>query len=278
LASHGDADIIIIVETHLPSDPTQLDVPGYRMWTLCRSGARKCSGGVAVLVRDRLGADVSVWQPATRDRQSSPVHLWLRLSCGALPEPLFLLAAYLPPFRSRYGLRSSEELFDYFSRLGDEATEIRATGGEVLLAGDWNAHTGSLPDWVDHSDVFQAALQEDDELLLLDDPSPSIELRPRTNACSAAPCPQGKALLHFCADSGLPILNGRVTGDEQGSPTCFSGNPSTIDYFCSSPTLLSRAAHLQVLPPIPEYQVHRPVELLLSLPSPPASTGRTRCR
>jgi hypothetical protein len=72
---------------------------------------------------------VSEWQPATRDRQPSPFHHWLRLSGGALPEPLFLLAAYLPPFRSRYGLRSSEQLFDYFSLLGDEAAEIRATGG-----------------------------------------------------------------------------------------------------------------------------------------------------
>jgi hypothetical protein len=53
LDSYGDADIIIIPETHLPGDAAVPDIPGYSVWLLCRAGARRASGGVAVLVSSR---------------------------------------------------------------------------------------------------------------------------------------------------------------------------------------------------------------------------------
>ncbi len=44
---------------------------------------------------------------ATKGRRAA---LWLRLAGGSLPEPPLLLAAYLPPYRSRYGLKSLSHL------------------------------------------------------------------------------------------------------------------------------------------------------------------------
>ena len=264
------------METHLPPEGATLEVPNYRLWTLNRTGAQRSSGGLAVLVHNRVEADVTVWHTTAREQQPSPFHLWLRLAGGSLPEPLLLLAAYLPPYRSRYGLKSQQELDDYFALLRDEAAEAKATGFEIVTAGDWNAHTGTLADWADHSDLFKVALAEDDELLLLDDLPTGDELRTRANACSAPPCPQGKALLDFCASTGLPLFNGRVPGDELGSPTCFNGQrPTTVDYFGGSVSVLSRVRHLKVLPQVPEYRVHRPLELILELP-PPAPSGLNR--
>jgi hypothetical protein len=91
-------------------------------------------------------------------------------------------------------------------------------------------------------------------------------------------CEQGRALLHLCQATGVLIANGRVQGDLQGSPTCFSGpTGSVIDYFLASPSLLTQAAELRVLPPVPEYQQHRPLELRLApMASPPAGSAARR--
>ena len=248
------------------------------MWQLCRSGARKRSGGVAVLVHERLGAAVCQWQASGR-RQPSPYHFWLRFSGGAIgPNPVFLLAAYLPPYRSPYGLKSSQELEDYMSLLGDEVAEISAIPGAEVLGGmDANGHTGNLPDWEDHAALLEAALEEQGEAaeeVLLPCAALHAAVAPveRQSSCMAAPCAQGKAVLQLCSATGLLIGNGRVQGDRPGQPTCYSSEhtPSVVDIFLFSPSLLSRAAELQVLPAVPEYRVHRPLELWLAPPPPSA--------
>ena len=82
-------------------------------------------------------------------------------------------------------------------------------------------------------------------------------------------CKQGLALLQFCCDTGMLIFNGRVQGDLHGSPTCFSGpTGSVIDYLIGTASLLMQAATLRVLPEIPEYRGHRPLELILGMPPP----------
>ena len=50
----------------------------------------------------------------------------------------------------------------------------------------------------------------------------------------------GRHLLDWCIGSSLRILNGRVLGDSLGYHRCFphSGNPSTIDHFLASSSLL----------------------------------------
>ena len=148
--------------------------------------------------------------------------------------------------------------------MGDQVAEALATpgGADVLLAGDFNGHTGSLPDFADHSALLQAALDEAAEEVLVPCAMHDAAFAPppRASSCVAAVCEQGKAVLQLCSITGLLIANGRVHGDMLGSPTCFSGqSPSLVDYLVASPSLLSQAAELQVLPEIPEYRVHRPL-------------------
>ena len=70
--------------------------------------------------------------------------------------------SYLPPYCSKYGCKGPEALADYFTSLGDEVAAALATpGAHVLLAGDFNAHTGCLPDTADHSALLQAAFEDD---------------------------------------------------------------------------------------------------------------------
>ena len=82
-------------------------------------------------------------------------------------------------------------------------------------------------------------------------------------------------MLQFCQATGLVIFNGKLPRDEAGSPTCYSGpTPSMIDYLLGCPALLSQATGLRVLPPVPEYQQHRPLELWLApAAGPPAGNA-----
>ena len=266
------------METHLAGDGGVPCIPGYRTWQLCRSGALKRSGGIAVLVHERFGASVSIWQ-ADSKHPPSPYHMWLRFDgCPFLQRPLFLAAAYLPPYRSKYGLKSCADLDEYITLLGDEVAEASATpgGADIMLAGDLNAHTGCMPDYADHSALLKAALDEaaDEVLAPCTVHGASLVPDPRASSCTAAVCDQGKALLQLCCITGLLIANGRVHGDLLGSPTCYSTqSASLIDYMIASPSLLSQAAELQVLPEIPEYRGHRPLRLTLAPCVPTQSTA-----
>jgi hypothetical protein len=149
LASCGeDADIIILLETHLPHGCAPPVVPGFSVWLFSREGAERASGGIAVLVHERLAAHVQPWQPTTcRLAGPSPFHTWFRLDAATgLLRPLLIGAIYLPPFKSKYGLRSRQQVEDFFARLGDEVAEGMALpgGADVGMAGDWNAHLGCL--------------------------------------------------------------------------------------------------------------------------------------
>ncbi|KAI3426513.1 hypothetical protein D9Q98_008878 [Chlorella vulgaris] len=186
-------------------------------------------------------------------------------------------AAYL---RNKYGLKSPAEVEEYITLLGDEVAQASAcpAGADVLLAGDMNAHTGSLPDVADHSKLLHAALHEEAALDLAPCTAQGSAFAPppRISTCTAAVCEQGKALLQLCCITGMLIANGRVHGDVPASTTCYSGQSSSVvDYMAASPSLLSQAAELQVLPEIPEYRGHRALSLeLVPSPAPQRSTAK----
>lgn len=136
------------------------EIPGYVCWAHSREGARRASGGIAVLVHERLASHVQRWQPGA----CSPYHMWVRIDAAAgLPAPLYLAAAYLPPYSSKYGLRSAQQLEDYFTGLLEEAcTALAQPGGpEVLLCGDWNAHVGTQQE---HRDMLQVTSYKENAL------------------------------------------------------------------------------------------------------------------
>lgn len=237
-----------------------------------------------MLVHERFDAGpVSLWK-AGGQHTPSPYHLWLRFGGGHhLQGPLFLAAVYLPPFRSKFGLKSVAALDDYFTLFGDEVAAALAShiDAGVLAAGDFNGHMGSLPDFVDHSALLEAALYEAAEDVLVPCAAQGITAasappEARASACTADVCEQGTAVLQFCCETGLQLANGRVDGDVLGSPTCFSATSATmLDICLASPSLLSQAVALQVLPEVPEYRVHRPVELRLAAPAAATSAGST---
>lgn len=273
LASHGDADALVLLETHLPPG-VQPTVPGYRVWLNSRNEGR--GGGIAVLVREGSALGPAArWHPD--GRHPSPYHLWLRFGGPSCTTPLYLAASYVPPVSSQYCPRGPA-IDDWFTRVGDEIAEAMAChpDASVLLSADMNAHLGDLPDWADHDAELEAALPRElaqEVLAHCAADGPGQQPPPRASACTAPPCKRGEAMLRFCHSTGMWLLNGRVAGDREGSPTCFSGSrPSLLDIFVGNPSCFDRASTLRVLEAVPEYRVHRPVELRLA-PSAAAPPG-----
>ena len=69
----------------------------------------------------------------------SPYHMWVRVEAASgLPCPLFLAAVYLPPYGSKYALHSTQQLEEFFARLGDEVAEATTVpgGADLALGGD----------------------------------------------------------------------------------------------------------------------------------------------
>ena len=140
----------------------------------------------------------------------------------------------------------------------------QALSGSVLLAGDFNARTGTLQDFVardEHADVPGIAIPGVNDL-------PS-QILPRRSTDREVHNQFGKRLLTLCQDASLLILNGRVEGDALGQCTCHTHmGSSLVDYFVCTPSMLALQPHLEVdqLPPDSD---HCP--LFLTLPTSPTT-------
>ncbi len=151
-------------------------------------------------------------------------------------------------------------------RLGEDVAAAVAEG-LVILAGDFNARTGSAPDWPADSD-------------------PSCG--PRSSSDCGALNSHGHSLLQLCISAGLVLCNGRF-GPNSGAATSFGvlGNGKAVsDYAMVSPELLPHILQLQVLAwhPAVLFTDHATLHLEMSIPSeqpqrgaaeqPPAQPGQ----
>jgi sorting nexin-29 len=120
------------------------------------------------------------------------------------------------------------------------------SAGEVILMGDMNARTGGLDDFCNKSDLSQWEGMESAGVhvpsgLIHDQSHIARMFSHRANKDTVSDS-NGRLLADICRDHGLIILNGRISGDQEGMHTYFqhgklSGSKSVIDYFVSTPSL-----------------------------------------
>ncbi len=79
---------------------------------------------------------------------SHDFYLWLRVRRDAGPN-LFVCVVYVAPIGSKH---ESESLFQ---NLTADIVEVQTLGGIVLLGGDFNARTTTLPYTIDTSDLCE---------------------------------------------------------------------------------------------------------------------------
>lgn len=205
------ANIICLTETgaHAP------DIGGF---TLIKHAVRERAtqaGGVAVLVRSSL---VDQWGVKL---VSGPEHHDSGMVCVALSitgcRPVHIACCYLPHDQSRVHGRDTNTRKAAIAELYNTLTDLRAqaAGADFVVTGDLNAHTGQhsetdLQEW--DSDTPPEVLDYVRTMHLVQTHHIRASEDNKTDF-------SGRALLSFCADSRLAILNGRLSGDEEGRIT-----------------------------------------------------------
>ena len=154
-------------------------------------------------------------------------------------KTFFLAVVYFSPENSS---KASDNINDLYSKLLNNI-EFYSQLGEVVVQGDFNAYTGSTPDFV----------------LSDNSPYPNYFIDsciPRNSLDRKHPNKSRKLLTDLCKETGLRILNGRTLGDLHGKYTCITYNGcSVVDYTLVSSSLLQgiRSFMVNNLTPISDH-------------------------
>ena len=111
-----------------------------------------------------------------------------------LDKVLYVCFAYIPPQYSSFYVDQNVDFLD----LLDNGISFYRNKGSVLILGDFNAKTGSEPDFNVNDDNSYILLHDDyiiDNTLL------------RRNSQDIKVCTRGRDLLDVCISSGIRILN-----------------------------------------------------------------------
>jgi len=192
-----DSDVVALIETHLFPDETPLHMPGFQCLhnprPVCDMSSTRAvvkhSGGVVVFVNDSWSDNVSLCKQST-----DGTRLWLQFQRSRAAPFL-----YAPPKGSPY---VDEGLFD---NIVAEVGMIQDLGGNILLAGDFNAKTSAADDYVDYRYFADHML----DMLSLGNDFPKV-LPERQNSDKGGLKGWHNEFLDLCRSSGLFILNGRI--------------------------------------------------------------------
>ena len=168
--------------------------------------------------------------------------LWLLME-PPRHQPIAVCLVYLPPASSRVEWQGSDGWRAVMDELEADILAFRSRG-EVVVMGDFNAHTGTLSE-----DIALDRMQRDtrgfqvlDQLGVPTVPIPAVAptFPPRRNKDKKPVCAVGRRLVDLSALSGCAILNGRAHMDGEGEFTFVPEGravSSTIDYILVSAPL-----------------------------------------
>ena len=197
-------DIVLLSETRCLGLPAGF-LPRHSVALVPATADGRAGEGLLVAVRRQLHVRVQDWA-------SDDTSLWVKLSFAGRPVPLFVAACYLPTAGSP--LLRHTSILDRLAALEDRLASA-CPAGHVLLAGDFNARVGTLPDCAGPRGATDTVV----------------------NA-------RGERLLQLAQRHDLMLCTGRAVGDEAGVPTFgarANTRPSRLDH-----VLLSRAAYSSV--------------------------------
>ena len=227
--------IISFVETWCDSGKPHYDIPGFVC--ICNSNrikhkkARRNSGGVNLYVRNSLSKGVTKLSSNHKDI------IWTKLDKNFfnLKKDTYIGTVYFSPENS---LNNVEDLNERFSKLLANI-EHYSQLGDILIQGDFNAYTNTVPDFV---------MSDDTDLPKSNDKQYIIDNQMyRNNLDKKATNKSGKLLLELCKESSLRIMNGRTLGDLPGNYTCLTYNGcSVVDYSIASLDLFKSVGNFQV--------------------------------
>lgn len=159
--------------------------------------------------------------------------MWVRLDKNVFnfERDVYLGIIYLRP-------ADAKTRDTYFDGLEQDITKYRVLG-DIVLSGDFNARTGTAPDFIPNEDDTSSAYIGLPDTYVNDIPEG------RNNEC-------GKCLIDMCCDPSLRILNGRFAGDTLGNPTFYSNSgmgTSCVDYTLTYVPLFNRIRYFSIANP-----------------------------
>jgi hypothetical protein len=231
-------DIVGLCETWL-GHQSKVCVPhGYSHFSLCRKKdktTKRSYGGVLLLFKSELENHISLQKCET------PETIFVKVDRVAtkLSKDLYICITYIPPKNSQFLKRQP---YDHFDLLEKEIAKFKKRG-HVLLGGDYNSRTGQLTDYIIDDSV--------DDFIPLPAYYNKDSRMPRSNEDLQFNS-HGRSFCDMLKSSGLRILNGRVTGDLLGAPTCYNYTGfSTVDYIIADEELFNSVEYLYVHPLLP---------------------------
>ena len=232
-------EILCLQETHCgPKDTSLLLVPGYKLFRSHRkmSGNGRYFEGMLLLIKEELKPGITVVNKSNEDK------MWIKLKSEFfnLKKDLFICFTYVPPITSEY-VKNLE--YDLMQKMEEEIT-IYSGLGNVMIAGDFNAKTGTECDFVlDHQDKHSP--------VNIIDTYDFDEPLARENQDKHPMDTQGENFLNLCKNARLRILNGRTKGDRSGRftryPLSLRESPSTLDYVVVDTMFLKDIESFRVL-------------------------------
>ena len=196
--------------------------------------------GICLAVRNNLTTQIHIHQ------NISDYALWCDLKGPVLSKSksnIIIGIVYIPPEGSPYFNK------DTFTVLQDEINNL-STDKHILLLGDFNARTQSLPDYVICNTEVNNPIGFSNELLdYMNEPNNLLNIGiplQRTNQDNCKPNSHGYKRIEFFKNNNLYIVNGRVCDDKRiGKITC--KGTSVVVYAIASLYILQNIIKFKVL-------------------------------
>ena len=214
-----NCQIISINETWHKNKNDSIDIEGYTWIGHQRKTLNKRrksgSGGVGFLVANDLYSDYNI---KVEDDNYDGI-LCISVTSKHSDYSFIYATAYLPPENSMYG-RDSASFFAYMSGLVYRFVDHDA----FYVSGDLNARIGDLCDSIDEVDPVPLRVPIDYTV----------------NG-------HGKALIDFCKDNKMCVINGRISPLSDNFTSISSKGMAVVDYFLSSHDCIQSINHFKVL-------------------------------
>ena len=221
-------DLNALVEIH-QSKNCSIAIKGFGHFDIPASKVKqkgRRSGGIVLYYKKQFR------KALTQISSASKCIMWVRIDkrfFTNLDFDIYLAVVYAKPNT----LREDNNFTSIFER---ELLRFSALG-KIMLAGDFNARTGNIPDYCKEYQNDNVPLPES---YVYDINDKRFNQDSTMNVC-------GKYLINICKLSGLRLLNGRIMGDRYGAFTCYRTNgKSVVDYCLVDTAIIKHVRYFKV--------------------------------
>ena len=215
----------------------KMDVMGFDIvyknrYEMCRYK----SGGLAVAVKKK----VSFKWKEVKNAYDTLLSIMIEGRSVNQDKDVIVTAVYIPPSHSRYGKP------EHFDEMDELLLNYTNNDYHNLLCGDFNAHTGTMRDFVevneDHSDELVDVAGD----IYTDLSSLGFSVTRWNKDVTRDRNSYGKKLIENCKNNDVFIFNGRL-GDDCGVGSVTTTHNTTVDYVIGSPLLMKHVTQFKVL-------------------------------